>query len=447
MATQHKSLNALDPVTSVRDTYQVLLSVPSADDETRKDFALVDADVLKDYMLGTLQVDTEPTAAAGLDNKSTLSLTEDMYFSLRLTATNGYRYWSVKPLLDALATVQQREADEVVQEAEIQALSQQVSTLDASLQDVTVKLTQVIQSTSDPDAMFGPQAREYLNEQFLSRDALMPYQSVVLGQRAGEYCGNLGASVLVGKGAGLGALNAFKDYVAIGAYAQPLNSRTVTLGNTKTQTFAARSVATRADARDFEVQDLSLGLDFVLKLHPKLATMDLREDYIAYADMPYPPEPIAAPPVKPAVDAKHPGAATLWAAYRADLAAWTVANDAYQKALDAWRPAYADWKKANSLTTIVPDGSQKQTHSQSLLLADDVLAAAQQVGSFFTGVENSKLSGGMDVKSLRVEEMVPVLVKAIQELHALLHSDDVVEAVAARLFEKQQAAREALRSP
>lgn len=440
MANQHKSLNTLNVLPSVRDTYQVLLSVPAAgEDTTKKDFALVKADDLKAYILGDL-----PDAAGASDApEATAVLTEDMFFTLRLTSTNGVKYWSVKPLLDALDTLQQNAKDEVAQEVKLQTLNQQVTQLGTALDNVTIKVTQLVQAASDPDAMFGPEARDYLDDHFLSRDMVMPYQSVVVGQRAGEYCGNLGASVLLGAGAGVGVLNTFKDYVAIGAYAQPLANKAVVLGNTRTQTYAPTSVATRADVRDFtDEQPLGLGLDFVLKLKPKLAVMDLREDYIAYGDMPYPPAPIEAEPTKPTVSLSDPNASNLWAAYRAEFAAWTVKNTAFHKAMDEWRPAYAAWKKANALSAIVPDGSQKRIATQSILLADDVIEAATQVGSFFTGVENSKTHGGMDIKSLRVEEMVPVLVKAIQELHALVRSDELVEAIAARLFEKQQAARE-----
>lgn len=382
-----------------------------------------------------------------LDRKATLSLTDDMFFTLRLTDTNGLKYWSVKPLVAALAATEQQAIDATARQVKLEALSQHVGELDSSLNEARGKLVRLIEATGEPDALFGPHARAYLADNYLSRTDVLPYKSVVLGQNAGEYCGNLGTSVLLGAGAGLGALNAFTNYVALGAQAQPLASYSVTLGNTQTQTFAAGSVATRADKRDFtDEQELSLGLDFVLKLKPKLALMDLREDYIAYADMPYPPAPLEPEPKKPTVSLADPDCANIWAAYRAEYAAWVVKNTAFHKAMDAWRPAYAAWKKANALSAVVRDGSHKRAASRTLLFADDLAEAASQLGSFFTGIEDSAVNGGMDVKSVRLEEMVPVLVKAVQELHAELHGDAFVERVATRLFEKSKAARDALRS-
>jgi hypothetical protein len=51
----------------------------------------------------------------------------------------------------------------------------------------------------------------------------------------------------------------------------------------------------------------------------------------------------------------------------------------------------------------------------------------------------------LDIKGLRPSEMVPVLVKAIQDLHAYIHSDDFVESIVGRMLQNGLRGRQALR--
>lgn len=453
MATQYQSLNNTDLAKVIRDTDELLAVVTTGPEEApKKAFVRFGLDDLKAYFLEELraQLGLEeadraiPLETLGNDSvpKVATALTDEMCFTLRSTPTNPSRYWNAAPLVASLATVGDLVSLSRTHAAALDALNGRADVADSHARATEVRVDELAHAITQPHRLFSKEARAHLAENYLNRNDLMPYRSVVLGQRAGDYCGNLGASVLVGAGAGVGTLNAFKDFVAVGAYAQPLASRAVVLGNTSTQTFAAQSVATRADKRDFtNLKPLGLGLDFVLKLKPQVASMDLREDYITYGDMPYPPAP---PGPEPSVAMN--ASAEAMAAYRKARLEWSQQQTAYLQGMADWRPKYAEWKQTNNVSTLVPDGTHRHTRTQTVLLADDLIAAAQSLNSIFTGVEDSKRNGGMDVKSLRVEEMVPVLVKAIQEIHALVTGDALVEAVAARLFEKNQAARASLRN-
>jgi hypothetical protein len=284
---------------------------------------------------------------------------------------------------------------------------------------------------------------------FLSKNAIFPGKAVVLGPCAGHYGGTLGASVLIGAYAGRAALAEFVDFVSIGAHTHPLASRTVSFGNTDDIVTSPKGLVTRADKRDFtDYKDLPLGLDFILKLKPQLATMDLREDYVDHAGMPLPPDDCPLPPESPNVDDRNPVHRKTWMDYLAAMTTWQETIDKpYRAALNIWRGEYRAWQVANNLTDIQSDGSRKHTEAQAILLADDVAEAAASLKQSFTGMVDFKHLKGLDVKGMRLEEMVPVLVKGMQELHEYIHSDIFIEQVATVVVSKARRQRDALRAP
>jgi hypothetical protein len=307
-----------------------------------------------------------------------------------------------------------------------------------------------------PIAAVGPDAKGYAaaadvhtftTSTFLAKEAIFPMDSVVLGKEAGHYGGQIGASVLIGAFAGRAGLAEFKNYVAIGANTHPLVSGSVTIGNTSDTFTAPKGVVTRADKRDFtDVTDLDLGLDFVMKLKPRLAHMDLREDYVDYTSMPLPPANPAPPPAMPKGDDRNPIYFKDWVAYREAIAAWQKnVSTPYQEALMAWRKAYRQWQASNKLTYIKPSGVMKHEQPQAILLADEVANAASLLQKSFTGIVDFDKLQGLDVKGLRLEEMVPVLVKSIQELHAYVHGDDFIEHMVGRMIHNGQRGMNALR--
>jgi hypothetical protein len=282
---------------------------------------------------------------------------------------------------------------------------------------------------------------------FLPKDDIFPFSSVVLGQETGFYGGNLGKSVLIGARAGRGAVSEFKDFVTIGADTHPIASHTVQLGHSGDTFVSAKDVVARSDARDFkEVKDLDLGLEFVLLLKPRLAKMDLREDYVDYDTMPMPPADRPLPPKTPRTDEKNPINLREWQAYRDAIKHWQIHVDApYQEALAKWRNDYRVWRSKNNLSYIEADGSKMHEHVQAVLLADEVANAANILKTEFSGIVDFKLLEGLDVKGMRTAEMVPVLVNAIKQLHEYVHSDGFIDRMVDRMLKKGQRGREALR--
>lgn len=281
---------------------------------------------------------------------------------------------------------------------------------------------------------------------FLAKDAIFPYASVVLGREAGWFGGDLGQSVMIGNRAGKASVVEFRDFVTIGADTHPVASKTVTLGHTSDTFTMPKGPVTRADSRDFkQVAELQLGLDFVLLLHPKVGCLDLREDYINYAAMPAPPQGHSLPPRPPVSDEKNPANRPEWAAYREAVETWKREVDIpYAEALTQWRQAYRAWRTTNQLAAITTDGSRQQA-AHTVLLADDLANAASILQQDFTGVVDFADMGGLDIKGLRTDELIPVLVKAIQELHTYVHSDSFVDRMVSRMLQKGQRGREALR--
>lgn len=288
---------------------------------------------------------------------------------------------------------------------------------------------------------------DFTTQNFLPKDAIFPAQSVVLGREAGWYGGTLGASVLIGARAGRAGLAEFHDYVAIGADTHPLASRTVSLGHTRDIFTASKDVVVRADKRDFKVVgDLDLGLDFILKLKPVLAQMDLREDYVDYKSMPLPPDDRALPPTMPRGDDRNPIYHKEWVAYREAMLDWQKnIDEPYQAALAKWRREWREWQKTNRLAAMKPDGTHRSSDIHAMLLADDAADAADILKSVFTGVIDFKQLGGLDVKGLRTGEMIPVLVKGIQDIFDYVHSDGFVDRVVGAMLAKGTRGTQALR--
>lgn len=159
---------------------------------------------------------------------------------------------------------------------------------------------------------------------------------------------------------------------ALGYNAQVTGSDQVQLGNGSTTTYAYGAVQNRSDSRDkADIADTDLGLDFVMALRPRKFRWDMREDYKT-------PRPA-------------PGSS--------------------QQEIDAW-------KQANAMSALTHDGTYKRTRFHQGLIAQEVKQVMDQMGVDFGGYQDHKIKGGEDVLSIGYEEMIPPLIKAIQELKA-----------------------------
>ena len=114
------------------------------------------------------------------------------------------------------------------------------------------------------------------------------------------------------------------------------------------------------------------------------------------------------------------------------LVAWTVTSDARDKTdvtdapyglnfVNELRPITYKWDKRDKYENNTPNGTHKETKTQLGFLAQDVIALEKKYG----GVAGDLLVADDETEeSLKITEtkMIPVLVKAIQELKSQLDS-------------------------
>lgn len=329
-------------------------------------------------------------------------------------------------------------ADKAASDQRIVELEDKVSQLQNQLQALTLMLagtSAAKESSSNVSEVAGKTV------------VASPKSAVVIGKEAGRYSGDLGSSVLIGTRAGKGGLAEFKDYVAIGADTHPLADNSVTIGGRHDIFSSSKGIVSHADKRDFiNPTDLQTGLDFVLKLKPVVAQMNLREDYIDYTGMPIPPFLKEQPPTAPLSDERNPKNKNEWSAYRAAVERWQKECDApYQNALVKWRKEYMQWKLKNQLSLVTPGTVCAEPDKRAMLFADDLLAVAQILDTDCPAVVDYQALGGHDIKGVRLEEMIPVLVKAIQDLHRYVHSADFSEYTVGAMLQHGIAGKSALR--
>jgi hypothetical protein len=165
----------------------------------------------------------------------------------------------------------------------------------------------------------------------------------------------------------------FSGITCLGAGAVCINNNELQLGDTNTTSYSYGDVVPRAsDIRDkADVQNTNLGLNFIMALRPVMYRWDYREDYR---------------PPKPAVDAPK--------------AEW-----------DAWH-------EASKLANLTHDGTHKRNRLHQGLIAQEVKAVMDAMGTDFGGYQDFKITGGDDRVTLRYGEFIAPLIKAIQELKA-----------------------------
>jgi hypothetical protein len=202
---------------------------------------------------------------------------------------------------------------------------------------------------------------------------------------------NAGASVVTsanaffgyfaGTGPSTGALNTaigdsaysfgnFTNSTCVGFSSSVTGDNQVQLGNSSTTTYAYGAVQDRSDARDkADIQDTNLGTQFVMALKPRMFRWDMREDY-------RPPQP------------KPPFTQQQWDA----------------------------WQEACKLSNLTHNGTHKRVRFHQGLVAQEVKQVMDQMGVDFGGYQDHSISGGDAILSIGYEELIPPLIKALQEL-------------------------------
>lgn len=150
------------------------------------------------------------------------------------------------------------------------------------------------------------------------------------------------------------------------------NSTTVTgsnqnqIGDSGTTTYTYGAVQNRSDLRDkTDIVDIPIGINFIDKLKPKFYRWNYREDYI-----------------------------------QRDLSG----NIIYDQS-------------GNPISDVI-DGSKKRARYHSGLIAQDVKETMDELSIDFGLYQDHLVNGGQDVKTLGYAELIPILIKAVQELSA-----------------------------
>lgn len=212
--------------------------------------------------------------------------------------------------------------------------------------------------------------------------------ATLIGAFAGQNVTSGAANTLVGYQAGNGIttgttnsalgdsaylLGNYTNSTCLGYDSAVTGNSQVQLGASNTTAYAYGAVVDRAsDIRDkADVQDTNLGLNFIMALRPVMYRWDYREDYR---------------PAKPAKDATP----EEWAAY----------------------------SEACKLENLTHDGSKKRKRLHQGLIAQEVKAVMDNLGTDFGGYKDGTIDGGEDRVTLAYGEFIAPLIKAIQELKA-----------------------------
>lgn len=199
---------------------------------------------------------------------------------------------------------------------------------------------------------------------------------VTVGSASKNYSAN---STIIGYTATIPA--SCSNSTAIGYTATVTAQNQVQLGNSNTTTFTYGAVQNRSDIRDkVDIQDVDLGLDFINKLRPVKYKWDYREDYIN--------------DLFPTLDKEN---FNTEAEYTEALEQQIINKNTF----------YSEPLK---------DGSKTRQRYHYGLIAQEFKEVLDDLNADHAAYQDHSLNGGLDIKSLGYMELIPNLIKAIQEL-------------------------------
>ena len=203
----------------------------------------------------------------------------------------------------------------------------------------------------------------------IGKDSQAQHSSVAIGYRA------------------INSNNTHYNCVLLGSNTAVTSANQVQLGSSATTTYAYGAVQDRSDVRDkADIQDCTLGLGFINALRPVKYKWDYREDY--------------ARELFPLLNRED---------YESD--------EAYQSALEQQQN-----DRCAFFQNPVKDGSKTRSREHHGLIAQEFKQVLDNLGIDHAAYQDHSVSGGMDVKSIGYAELIPNLIKAIQEISAKVES-------------------------
>ena len=186
--------------------------------------------------------------------------------------------------------------------------------------------------------------------------------NVAVGTLAAAYIVSAGQNTALGSQAlsltTTGSQNTtYTNCAGLGYDTRVSGSDQVQLGNSSTTPYAHAALQLRSDERDkTAIADEPLGLDFVNALRPRTFVYDFRDDYSNIVD--------------------------------------------------------------GEAVTVPKDGSRARTRRHHGLVAQELKATCDAMGIDFAGLQHHAVNGGEDVWSVGYDELIAVLIRAVQELSA-----------------------------
>ena len=210
-----------------------------------------------------------------------------------------------------------------------------------------------------------------------------------------------------------------KNSIAIGNHVTPTGDHTVQLGNWDQQVVTFNEIAHRCDERDItDIDDVTLGLDFIDQLRPVKYKSNYRESAI---EQQYPfPHPINEP-IAPDIDdykiIQGDGTTvTDTASYNSALTEYERKGVYYTEYCELVEEIHQLRKSAYASA----NGIAVTQNFVYGFVGSELVAAAAPLDSDFKPTINQTQRNGFDVEHYYPNHLMAPVVKALQEAHALI---------------------------
>ncbi|QVD49366.1 hypothetical protein LUCX_296 [Xanthomonas phage vB_XciM_LucasX] len=249
--------------------------------------------------------------------------------------------------------------------------------------------------------------------------------------------GVLTDTVAIGREAMADLSGDFENVVALGAYTHPSGSHQVILGDTRANVYTASSPQRRNDARDFtQIKDNPLGLEFILGLRTIQYQEDFRERYIDWDNKPIEPTAPGPEPERPQLALNDPNYQSTVVSYRLQKSNWDKQVAQYEIDMATYVSNLDQWVKDNQMHRLNPDGSKAGKRIHLGLAQGQLKQQIERTGLDLAMIQDHAVAGGASVQTIADVEAIAPLIKAVQELHAELHSATTIDRLASALMQR-----------
>lgn len=261
--------------------------------------------------------------------------------------------------------------------------------------------------------------------------------NVVIGPHAATGVGyELDNCVIIGNAALPDCEQDLTNVIVVGAHARASGSNQFVLGHATTDAYNLNGLHRRADVRDFQsVEDLNLGLDFILQVPVIEYQVDPRESYIDWASKPEEPQaPGPAPEPVTLADTQE-----RLVAYTCQKAAWDKDQKQYALDMARYTSDLVEWSRVNNLANITRSGELAGKRTHYGYNGQALLELCKRFGVDPALIQDHSVDGGDALISVNDAQLVPVLIRAVQQLHKTIHSPEYIDSLISAIETKKNA--------